>query len=164
MDIALNKTGIAVVSADREVLCVKLLITPPKLTYYEKISFLFSEYIDFFSLYKNSILILEGRLQAGWSGATLASIEGARVACYLAFHYTRPKDEKYEVVDYSPREVKKFVAGKGNASKEDLRIMSSQFSWSNIVTYQEDIYDALFLIMYHLHKKGRRKGRSLEGD
>ena len=152
LDIALNKTGLVLVR-DNTVLDTKIIELKSGWKYYRKLVHLYEWYSGYFSNFTNPKLILEGRLKAGFSGNTLASIEGARVAAYLAFHSTLRQGEK-DVYIYSPSDVKLSIAGKRNANKEDMRLALSSFSLTKGVPYQEDVYDAIALVIHHMRKEG----------
>jgi Holliday junction resolvasome RuvABC endonuclease subunit len=165
VDLALNKTGLAILNRQNKVLHTELIKVKTGWEYYRKIGYLYETYLSLFDSIltakpASSILVLEGRLRAGWSGTTLASIEGARVACYLAYKTTCNLHEKDVIhVSYDPAEVKHFIAGKRNAKKEELLEKSvSRFSWLSDIEYQEDIYDAIYIALRHI--KGVEDERS----
>lgn len=160
VDLALNKTGLAILNHDAVVLHTQLILVKTGWEYYRKIGYLYEAYLDLFNAIltakpSSSILVLEGRLRAGWSGTTLASIEGARVACYLAYKTTCKLHEKdVRSTSYDPGEVKQFIAGKRNAKKEELMEKAvSRFSWLSSIEYQEDIYDAIYIALKHIEKE-----------
>jgi Holliday junction resolvasome RuvABC endonuclease subunit len=157
VDLALNKTGLAILGDDKEILHTQLIKVTGGWEYYRKIGYLYETYLDLFNDIltaepSSSILALEGRLKAGWSGSTLASIEGARVACYLAYKNSCQNHEKdVNFSTHDPGKVKQFIAGKRNANKEELLAKAvSQFSWVSEVEYQEDIYDAIYIALLHM--------------
>lgn len=160
IDIALNKTGIAVLNEDGDFLYGKLITVTASWGYYRKLETLYQEYLDFFDklLTESSdsvILLLEGRLKAGFRRDALASIEGARVTCVLAYKHACGKHgKKPEIHTYDPNDIKYSLAGKRNASKEEMRdkVLSS-YSWLRNVEYQEDIYDAIYIMLHHMKKE-----------
>lgn len=174
VDIALNKTGIAVMTDEMSVLYGDVLEINQKLEYYEKIARIFSHFSAMFDLIysfkpQSVALVLEGRLKRGFSPQVLASIEGARIAAYLAFHLTHEKYEGNEngsVSTYSPDIVKKFFTGKANATKNEmLKSASSRISSIGKIRFQEDIYDAIYLGIYHIYTgKGRPQRASVRRD
>lgn len=160
LDVALNKSGLAILNLQGEVLHTEVIKVTSGWEYYRKIGYLYEEYEKLFDSIltaepSSSILVLEGRLKAGWSGTTLASIEGARVASYLAYYSTCQRYEKdVKSVSYDPNEVKYFIAGKRSAKKEELREKAlSRFTCLSSVDYQEDIYDAIYLALRHIEKE-----------
>lgn len=166
VDVALNKTGISIMSG-MTVLHTEVLAFKAHHNYYDKLTNMNEFFVEFFtkvdSLGPKSVeLVMEGRLTRGFSGAALASIEGARVTVYHAFHSTRKTREKHDkmsVYIYSPGVVKKYIAGKQNASKDAMKSAAlSRFSSLRKIKFQEDIYDAIYLGIYHNNNK--RKGSS----
>lgn len=162
LDVALNKSGLAILNLQGEVLHTQLIKVTTGWEYYRKIGYLYDEYQRLFNSIltagpSSSILVLEGRLKAGWSGSTLASIEGARVSSYLAYKSTCQRHEKdVNVVAYDPGEVKVFVSGKRNAKKDEMLTKAlSRFTCLQVVEYQEDIYDAIYLALRHIEKGNR---------
>jgi Holliday junction resolvasome RuvABC endonuclease subunit len=165
LDCALNKTGLAILSKNEEILHTQLITVTNGWEYYRKIRYLYEVYSSIFEEVltaspKSSILVLEGRLKAGWSGTALASIEGARITAFLAYYSILKQHEKdVSTVTYDPNGIKGFIAGKRNANKELMRESAlSRFSLFNTLEYQEDIYDAIYIALYHLrgtHDTGR---------
>ena len=160
LDIALNKSGLAILNLQGEVLYTQVIKVTTGWEYYRKIGYLYEEYQSLFDTIltakpASSILVLEGRLRAGWSGTTLASIEGARVASYLAYKSTCQRHEKdVNSTSYDPNEVKLFIAGKRAAKKDELKEKAlSRFTCLADVEYQEDIYDAIYLALRHIGKE-----------
>ena len=157
LDVALNKSGLAILSTEGDVLHTELIKVTPGWKYYQKIEYLYNEYLKLFDAVLTakpaySILVLEGRLKAGWSGTTLASIEGARITSFLAYYSTCQRHEKdVNVISYDPNDVKHFISGKRAAKKEELKQKAlSQFTCLSGVDYQEDIYDAIYLALRHI--------------
>jgi Holliday junction resolvasome RuvABC endonuclease subunit len=154
VDIALNTTGYAVMGYDKKIFKTGLIKTKQSLDYYGKLVFLYEEFVRLFldlqSKNPNSItLILEGRLQGGFSGQTLASIEGARVACFLAYKHTVGKEGKFYV--YNPSEIKYHFSRKRGAKKQEM-YDSVIKSYKNLqkLDFQEDIFDAIYLCLYKI--------------
>lgn len=171
VDIALNKSGIAILSTDMEVLYTSLLKVTQSWDYYRKVAYLYSSYSDLFTAVltkepSSHILVLEGRLKAGWRASSMASIEGARVASYLAYHHICEKHEtKPEIFVYDPNVVKYFVASKRSANKDEMyEAALSRFSFLKGLEYQEDEFDAIYLGLYHLlgekHEHSRRHSKT----
>lgn len=164
IDIALNKTGIAILSEPLTIYHTDVLRLKTSWSYYRKLDEMFDYFTEFFTEVaaqkpSNIELVLEGRLKRGFSGEALASIEGARVTTYRAFNLTLKNYEKYdekEVAVYSPDVVKSFFTGRGNASKDAMYgAANSLFSSLKKIEFQEDIYDAIYLGVYHLKKDGK---------
>jgi len=159
IDIALNKTGFVILSRNTTILLARVIKVKQHWEYYRKIAYLYNYFsILFGEILKcspqSSTLLLEGRLKAGFSGNTLASIEGARVSTYLAYYHTCLQHEiDVQFSMYGPQLIKKHFTGKGNANKEQMhKSFISQFSSYSDLEYQEDIFDALYLGIYHLEK------------
>jgi crossover junction endodeoxyribonuclease RuvC len=57
--------------------------------------------------------------------------------------------------EYSPREVKQAVVGKGNATKEQVRFMVSAILSTPCGTMQLDASDALAVAICHCHRSSR---------
>lgn len=159
IDIALNTSGVAIMDFHKAVYATFLVKSTPSWKYYKKLDYLYENFIQVFSEIKkenpNSIvLILEDRLKAGFSGATLASIEGSRVTSYHAFRHVF-KDSQIEtsVVLYDPGIIKKYFTGKRGAKKETVFKSASQ-KYPFIKRFkQDDILDALYLGLYHVNTK-----------
>jgi crossover junction endodeoxyribonuclease RuvC len=62
-------------------------------------------------------------------------------------------------LEYSPREVKQAVVGRGNASKEQVQFMVRALLRSGEKSMLLDASDALAVALCHLHRKGRRTSR-----
>ncbi|MFA5626189.1 MAG: hypothetical protein WC965_01775 [Thiohalomonadaceae bacterium] len=171
VDIALNKTGIVIMSGMTVVRSdvFTLKTSGNYLDKLDKIHAYFLEYFDeLFKMEPNSIeLVLEGRLSRGFSGNVLASIEGARVTTYLSFHAKLREyvnGEKPKVFIYSPGTVKKFFAGRENATKSAMHTaVVSRFSSLKKIKFQEDVYDAIYLGLYHLSGKEKKKSDTRRG-
>ena len=154
LDIALNKTGIAITADGKR---FKTMTLEPKKSwkYFKKIAFLSDEFDKMFETHltfgEEPLLIMEGRLKAGWSGATLASIEGARVTAYLS--YLRCCERlglKPNFVVYPPDEVKYSLSGNRTSGKEAMyEAAISRFSFLKRLEYQEDEFDAMYLVLHH---------------
>lgn len=158
IDIALNKSGLAIVNLEDETLVsTRLIEAKSHWNYYRKLSFLYKEYTDLYESLlsdktESAILVLEGRLRAGWSASAMASIEGARVCAYLAYsHVCDSLGIKTESHVYDPNLIKYFIAKKRSAKKDEMYEKAvSQFSWLKKLEYQEDEFDAVYLALYHM--------------
>lgn len=171
IDIALNTSGVAVKTGDEYQ--TSLITVKPHWDYYRKLSHLQQEYRSLFSTLltperDSHILVLEGRLRAGWSANTMASIEGARVTVYLAFQdVCNDLGITPEVRVYDPNDVKKFIAGKRTANKTEMHESAvSRFSFLKDIEFQEDKFDAIYLCLYHegnheQHPRRDKKSRKL---
>jgi crossover junction endodeoxyribonuclease RuvC len=62
-------------------------------------------------------------------------------------------------LEYSPREVKQAVVGRGNASKEQVQFMVKALLRSGEKSMLLDASDALAVALCHLHRKGQRTAR-----
>lgn len=160
VDIALNTSGYAILDNNKKLYSTGLIETKKHWDYYKKLSYLYDEFQNLFvqvlDKSPSSItLILEGRLKGGFSGQTLASIEGARVASYLAYDHTC---KQYEIdVNshvHNPNDVK-YHFSKKRAAKKDLmyKAVTSQFSFLKKLKFQEDIFDAIYLALFHIEKE-----------
>lgn len=58
------------------------------------------------------------------------------------------------IFEYSPREIKLSVTGKGNATKKSVRYMVNTILNTNIEQKLNDASDALAVALCHLNKKG----------
>ena len=56
-----------------------------------------------------------------------------------------------QMLEYSPREIKKAVVGNGNASKQQVRYMVSKQPNRKSATKRDDAYDALGIALCHYH-------------
>lgn len=167
VDVALNKTGVAVLAHTGEFLFGEVVTVPAGWEYYRKLEKLYEQYTRLFdkALTANGgplILLVEGRLKAGWSANAMASIEGARVACALAYmHFCSSRGFKPEIHSYDPNTIKLSISGKRNANKDELRESAlSSYSFLRDVEYQEDIFDAIYLALHHTKEHNERTGRS----
>jgi len=158
LDIALNKTGLSILDTKDNILYSEVVTVKSHWEYYKKLNHLYEYYLKFFDKVfnlkpKSVLLILEGRLKAGFSGNTLASIEGARTTAYRAYYIVCHKHEvDVRMKIYDPQTVKQYFSGRRNADKELMyKSALSRFSSLNTVEFQEDIYDSLYLGLYHLH-------------
>lgn len=157
VDIALNTSGYAILDENKKLYKTGLIKTKKHWDYYDKINFLYDE---FYALFQNILdkkpksltLILEGRLKGGFSGQTLASIEGARIASHLAYYHVFGGDLKPSV--YNPNEVKYYFANKRGAKKDEMYDAVTQTHKSlRKLEFQEDIFDAIYLCLYHVDKE-----------
>lgn len=156
VDIALNVSGIAVFSDEGEFISSEVIEVTASWDYYKKLAHLYSKYIEVFeNLLTEGVshvtLILEGRLKAGGFINSVASIEGARVTCFLAYsavcetHGLKPTLHVYD-----PNVVKLSIAGKRSAKKDEMLTKAlSSYSWLSKIEYQEDIFDAIYLMLHH---------------
>jgi Holliday junction resolvasome RuvABC endonuclease subunit len=159
IDIALNTSGVAVMGYNEEVYSTFLIKSTLSWRYYKKLDYLYEIFSEVFLKIANEnpksvILVLEDRLKAGFSGATLASIEGARVTSYHAFIHTfKASHIKTSVVLYDPGTVKKYFSGSRNAKKETV-LKSASEKYPFLKKYkQEDVLDALYLGLYYVNNK-----------
>jgi Holliday junction resolvasome RuvABC endonuclease subunit len=159
IDIALNTSGVAVMDPRKEVYATFLVKSTPSWKYYQKLDYLYENFIQVFSEIleakpKSIVLILEDRLKAGFSGATLASIEGSRVTSYHAFRQIfKASQIPTSVVLYDPGTIKKYFTGKRGA-KKDAVFKSAVEKNPFLKRYkQEDILDAIYLALYHVNNK-----------
>lgn len=135
VDIALNSSGVAVYDGGE---FVEAWTIKPKGEYVDKLRTIFATIQTSRYNRPENTLILEDRLQAGWSGKSLAAIEAARTAALLA--WVGP------VYLYSPGEVKQWLTGKRNASKAEMRQAAN---WPELANLTEDEQDAVYLYRYH---------------
>lgn len=156
VDIALNKTGVAIMDFSKYVYSTFLISNTISRPYYEKLDNIYDTFFsEFFNVRheepKSVILVLEDRLRAGFSGAALASIEGSRVSSYHAFRQAfMGSQTETGVVFYDPGSVKKHFTGV-KTSKKDIVFKSVQEKNPFIKKYkQEDILDAIYLALYHI--------------
>jgi Holliday junction resolvasome RuvABC endonuclease subunit len=159
IDIALNTSGVAIIGYNKEVYATFLVKTPPSFKYYQKLDYLYETFSEVFSDVlkenpKEIVLILEDRLKAGFSGATLASIEGSRVTSYHAFNQIFKSSQiKTSVILYDPGLIKKYFSGKKTAKKEVV-FKSASEKYPFLKKYkQDDILDALYLGLYYVNTK-----------
>lgn len=160
VDIALNKTGVALFDSKGRFQSGTLIEPTASWKYYRKLAHLYKVYLELFDRVLTEsrepvILLLEGRLKAGFRRDALASIEGARVTCSLAYMHSCEKHGKApEIVSYDPNDIKYSLAGKRSASKDEMLVKAlSSYSWLANVEYQEDIYDAIYIMLHHMKKE-----------
>jgi Holliday junction resolvasome RuvABC endonuclease subunit len=156
IDIALNTSGVAIMDYGSYVYSTFLVKSIPSKKYYQKLDYLYDTFIEVFTEIENKkpnsvTLILEDRLKAGFSGATLASIEGSRVTSYHAFRQVfKSSQAETNVVLYDPGTIKKHFTGKKTAKKETV-LKSALEKNPFLKRYnQEDILDAIYLGLYHV--------------
>lgn len=159
IDIALHTSGVALMGHDKQVYSTFLVKSTASQKYYQKIDYLYDTFIEVFTEVEKEkpshiVLILEDRLKAGFSGATLASIEGSRVTCYHAFRQVfKTSQTETSVVLYDPGLIKKYFTGKRAAKKETVFKSASQ-KYPFLKRFkQEDILDAIYLGLYHVNNK-----------
>lgn len=159
LDVALNTTGVVLMDYDKFIYSSFLVEIKKTIPYYKKLDQLYSIYHNIFLkiIEKNpsSIdLVVEDRLKAGWSGSTLASIEGARVTSYHAFMQAiKGSGKKKSVTLYNPGLVKKYFTN-SRAAKKDVVYKSAIEKYKFLKNYsQEDILDAIYLALYHIETK-----------
>jgi Holliday junction resolvasome RuvABC endonuclease subunit len=156
VDIALNKSGVAVMDNEKNVYATLLLNVIKSKSYYSKLDEIYQMFTSVFDEILNNnpdavTLILEDRLKHGWSGATLASIEGARVTAYHAFrHSCKSSQISSEVVLYDPGIIKKHFTGKKTSQKSDVKKSAEQKNPIIKKYDQEDVLDAIYLGLYHV--------------
>jgi crossover junction endodeoxyribonuclease RuvC len=68
-------------------------------------------------------------------------------------------EENLPTAEYSPREVKQAVAGKGNATKEQVRFMVRAILAAPAPTMLLDASDALAVAICHCHRAGTPRKR-----
>jgi crossover junction endodeoxyribonuclease RuvC len=68
-------------------------------------------------------------------------------------------EEDLPTAEYSPREVKRAVVGKGNATKEQVRFMVSAILSTPSENMLLDASDALAVAICHCHRSGKAGGR-----
>src|SRR5271169_2703702 len=66
------------------------------------------------------------------------------------------------VHEYSPREVKKGIVGKGNASKEQVQFMVKNLLRLKEVPKYYDVTDALAVSICHLHRRATPQAKSFK--
>lgn len=160
VDIALNTSGYVVMGMDKKLHASGLIESKKHWDYYRKVEYLYKEFYTLFEFIyakqpKTLTLILEGRLKGGFSGQTLASIEGARIAAYLAYnHMCKLHEIDVNSFVYNPNEVKYHFTKRRGAKKDQMfKAATSRFSSLSKIEFQEDIFDAIYLGIYHLERK-----------
>jgi Holliday junction resolvasome RuvABC endonuclease subunit len=157
IDIALNTSGVAVMGFRKEIYATFLVKSKTSWKYYQKLDYLYENFFQVFSEVlekkpKSITLILEDRLRAGFSGSTLASIEGSRVTSYHAFRQVfKASQIVNSVVLYDPGTIKKYFTGKRGAKKETVLKSASEKNPFLKRYKQEDILDAIYLGLYHIN-------------
>jgi Holliday junction resolvasome RuvABC endonuclease subunit len=159
IDIALNTSGVAIMDYHKKIYATFLVRVTVSKKYYQKLDYLYDNFIEIFTEIlkeqpKSVTLILEDRLKAGFSGSTLASIEGSRVTSYHAFRQVFKSSQiETSVVLYDPGTIKKYFTGKRSAKKETV-LKSAVEKNPFLKRYkQEDILDAIYLGLYHVASK-----------
>jgi len=156
IDIALNTSGVAIMDFRKEVYSTFLVKSTLSWKYYKKLDYLYDNFIEVFSEIrdlepKSIVLILEDRLKAGFSGATLASIEGSRITSYHAFRQVFKSSQiPISVVLYDPGTIKKHFTGKRGAKKDKVFKSASEKNPFVKRYKQDDILDAIYLALYHV--------------
>lgn len=159
LDIALNTTGVVIMDYNKYVYSSFLVEVNKSSQYYKKLDQLYATYHNIFSKIvekepKSIDLVLEDRLKAGWSGSTLASIEGARVTSYHAFRQAiKGSGKRTSVTLYNPGIIKKYFTN-SRAAKKEVVYKSAIEKHKFLKKYdQEDILDAIYLALYHIETK-----------
>jgi len=159
IDIALNTSGVAIMDYHKQIYATFLVKSVVSKKYYHKLDYIYDTFFEVFKEIsvenpKSITLILEDRLKAGFSGATLASIEGSRVTSYHAFRQVfKSSQVETDVVLYDPGIIKKHFTGKRAAKKETV-LKSALENNPFLKRYkQEDILDAIYLGLYHVSSK-----------
>lgn len=159
VDIALNLSGVAILDFNKQVYSTFTVESTRSWNYYKKLDYIMKTFNSTFTKIKDKspksiTLILEDRLKAGWSGSTLASIEGARVTCYHSFVQTFEGSQiKTSVILYNPGLIKKHFTNKRAAKKEEVYKSATQENPFIKKYSQEDILDAIYLGVYHIDSK-----------
>lgn len=142
LDIALRKTGVVMVE-DGEISFYRTYTVPTKVRYHKALLYWYDTFKELYKGLDPDEVVVEDRLKRGFSGNTLASIEGARTASLIAWGGTG----RFHLHD--PAAIKKHLTGKHNAGKELVREAVLKV-YPEAVNLTEDEIDALALYITHV--------------
>jgi crossover junction endodeoxyribonuclease RuvC len=126
----------------------------PNISLSEKLVIIYNEIKNLLEHYKPDEFAIETAFY-GKNVQSAMKIGYARGAAILAAaHYKIP------ISEYSPREIKKSVVGKGAASKEQVLFMIKTLLSIKEKTMKYDESDALAVALCHAFKAGNNKSRS----
>lgn len=159
LDVALRKSGLIVLSSEREIVYKNTLVIP-KVDLTESLRLLTDIYnTEFYKIGENfpgeKVFVVEDVL--GYvSIKTALGIHAARVASVISWLNTHPSHDK--VYYYTPNEVKHHFANKRGAKKDELLAgLSARFPKYDYKSLTEDEIDALALALYHIHSGKDKK-------
>ncbi len=153
VDIALRKSGLALLDGDDKLVYHDIITVPAKVDYteavleiYEKVTAAYTFIENKFSP-ENLTTVMEDVAGFVHIKAALA-IHAARTAAVLAYHHSHTSNRS--IVYYTPNAVKYWLANKRGAKKEELQsAIASRFPQYNYASLGEDEIDALALVLYH---------------
>jgi crossover junction endodeoxyribonuclease RuvC len=120
----------------------------------EKLVVIYDELVDLIKIYKPDEFALETAFY-GKNVQSAMKIGYARGAAILAAAHC-----KIPMSEYSPREIKKSVVGKGAASKEQVSFMIKTILSAEQIRMKFDESDALAVALCHAFRKGNNKSKS----
>ncbi len=120
----------------------------------EKLVIIYDRLVELIHLYKPDEFALETAFY-GKNVQSAMKIGYARGAAILAAAHC-----KVPMSEYSPREIKKSVVGKGAASKEQVSFMIKTILSVKEVKMKFDESDALAVALCHAFRKGNNKNHS----
>jgi len=118
----------------------------PKLQLAERLVLIHSKMDKIIAEYKPNIAVVE-TIFYGKNIKSAFTLGHARGVILLAF-----AQHNIEIVEYSPREVKKSVVGNGNASKEQVAYMVQKILTLSTKPKTEDAADALAIALCQFNK------------
>lgn len=121
------------------------VITPPDLTKDKayRLGYIFVELLKIIDKYKPDILSVEKAFYAKNVNVAI-SLGEARGVVFAA-----AGNRKIKIFEYTPREVKQSIVGKGNATKEQVKFMVKSMLGLREDKYLLDASDALALAISH---------------
>ena len=154
VDPGLNATGVGVILADGERWSVVHAgeLRPPKGTLPERLEFIHSGLTKLIRQAKPATMVLESVFTHERYLNTAAKMAHARgVACLCA------QEQGLALAEYPPARIKKAVTGNGNASKDQVARMMTQWLGRLDAGLSSDATDALALAVAHVHMAAQRQ-------
>jgi crossover junction endodeoxyribonuclease RuvC len=113
IDLSWSNTGLAALNQSGEVLQFRSIKTNPKDDKWKRANRIVHEILEFVDQFGTSLIAIEGySFGSKFNRENMGEIGGI-VRYNLWIH-------KYEFIDISPTNLKKFATGKGNATKEEM--------------------------------------------
>ena len=152
IDPGTTKIGFGIIDFEeknKDVTLVKYgLITLKEAFSYAKIKKIHDVMIELNTEFKPDFVAIENQF-LGRNVQTLLKLTHAKTAMMLAFLNHNPQ---IIIEEYSPSTVKLAIAGKGNATKEELEEVINKILKTEIDNKNLDVSDALGVALCHIHK------------
>ena len=124
--------------------CIK---TSNRMRFSQRLTKIYNELSEVISNYKPEVVAVEGVFYSKNIKNAIRMGEARGLVILAATNYN------LDVIEYSPKEVKKAVVGYGNAAKSQVKAMVQNILKLKSLPKEDDVADALAIAICHIHSK-----------